>query len=217
MEKIGIDLMKRGVVIVGASGHAKVCIESLREMGEQIDYCVGDANAQDFCVGVPVLKGDENLARLRNEGYDRAFIAIGSNRLRERLADLATSQGYQLVNAIHPRAVISPTVRLGCGIAVMAGAIINAEASIDSLAIVNTGASVDHDCKIGRAVHIAPASGVAGNVTIGAQSFLGIGSRVIPEVCVGKNVIVGAGGVVIDDILDDQTVVGIPARPIKQR
>jgi UDP-perosamine 4-acetyltransferase len=208
--------MKRGVVVVGAGGHAKVCIESLLSMGEQVDFCVGDAHSQDFCLSVPVLKGDEHLVRLRNDGYERVFIAIGSNRLRERLADFAVAQGYELVNAISRHAVISPTAQMGTGIAVMAGAVINAEAFVDSLAIINTGACVDHDCRIGKAAHVAPQCGLAGNVTVGSKSFLGIGSRVIPEISIGSDVMVGAGSVVVTNIENDQTVVGIPARPLKR-
>jgi UDP-perosamine 4-acetyltransferase len=207
--------MAKGIVVVGAGGHAKVCIESLRALGEQVDFCVGDQDSPEFCVGVPVLVGDDNLARLRTEGHEKAFIAIGSNRLRERLAKLATDQGYQLVNAINPHAIISPSVTFGDGVAVMAGAVINAEAVIESLAIINTGATIDHDCRIGRAVHIAPQCGLAGNVMVGEQAFLGIGARVIPEIKIGANVTVGAGGVVVKDIESGNTVVGIPVRPIK--
>lgn len=220
MDKTGHHIMtssRNGVIVVGAGGHAKVCIESLRGMGEKVDFCVGDAQSQMVCVGVPVLNGDEHLERLYTEGYRRAFIAIGSNLLRERLAELAIAQGYELVNAISQYAFISPSVKLGVGIAVMAGAVINADASINSLAIINTGACVDHDCNIGRAAHIAPQCGLAGNVTVGSKSFLGIGSRVIPEITIGAGVIVGAGSVVITDIAEYQTVVGVPARPLIER
>jgi UDP-perosamine 4-acetyltransferase len=214
MDENGKDSMKNGIVMVGAGGHAKVCIELLHAMGEQVDYCVGGEDSPDQCVGVPVLKGDENLGRLRDAGYSRAFIAIGSNRLRERLASLATEQGYQLVNAISPQSIISPTAQLGSGIAIMAGAIINAEAAIADLAIINTGATIDHDCQIGKAVHIGPQSGLAGNVVVGRHSFLGIGCKVIPEVSIGENVMIGAGGVVISDINSNATAVGVPARVI---
>jgi UDP-perosamine 4-acetyltransferase len=205
--------MTRGIIVVGAGGHAKVCIELLRAMGEHVDFCVGGDDSSPTCVGVPVLKGDDNLDRLR-ESHHRVFIAIGSNRLRARLGAVALDLGYELVNAISPTAVISASVRMGSGIAVMAGAIINAEAFIDSLAIINTGATIDHDCRIGHAAHIAPQCALAGCVTVGAQSFLGVGTRVIPDKAIGSNVTVGAGGVVISDIGDSLTVVGIPARPI---
>ncbi|AND71046.1 hexapeptide transferase [Dyella thiooxydans] len=166
---------------------------------------------------MPVLHGDEHIRRLREEeNYQDAFVAIGSNRLREKLAGKAVSQGYRLVNAISPLAVISPSVRLGGGIAIMAGATINADSAIGDLAIINTGATVDHDCRIGRAVHIAPQCGLAGNVTVGDGSMLGIGCKVIPEQSIGNNVVLGAGSVVIASIPDGVTAVGVPARIIRQ-
>jgi UDP-perosamine 4-acetyltransferase len=207
--------MKHGIVVVGGGGHAKVCIEILRAQGEEISYCVGGHDAEDVCAGVRVLKGDENLLELHKQGYGRAFVAVGSNRLRQRLADSVLKQGFEIVRAIHPRAIISESVHIEYGVAVMAGVVINAEARIGALAIINTGATIDHDCQIGRAVHIAPQCGLAGNVKVGDRSFLGVGSKVIPNVHIGDDVIVGAGGVVINDLESKQTVVGVPARPLK--
>jgi UDP-perosamine 4-acetyltransferase len=204
--------MRSEIIIVGAGGHAKVCIELLRAMGESVAYCVGDPNSPNNCLGVPILRGDENLTYLRSEGYSRVFVAIGSNLLRQRLGLLCIGQGYQLVNAISPHAIISPSATLGNGIAVMAGAIINAESMIENLAIINTGATVDHNCRIGQAAHIAPQCGLAGNVTVGNQSFLGVGCKVIPEIRIGERVRVGAGAVVICNIESDVTAVGVPAR-----
>lgn len=206
--------MSKGVIVIGAGGHAKVCIELLHAMGNDVAYCVGGPDSPDTCVGVPVLKSDSFLLQLRKEGYASVFVAIGSNRLRQRLADTALEHGYSLINAISPQAVISPSARFGNGIAVMAGAVINAEAVIEDLAIINTCASVDHDCRIGRAAHIAPQCGLAGNVTVGAGAFLGIGCKVIPEVRIGENVIIGAGGVVISDMGNETRAVGVPAKTI---
>lgn len=209
------DNVSSKVVVVGAGGHAKVCIELLQAMGEEVVYCVGGTDSPDRCAGIPVLKGDENLVHLRESGYERLFVAIGSNKLRTRLAALAIEQGYKLVNAISPRAVISPTAHIGSGVAVMAGAVINAEATIGDLVIINTGATIDHDCQIGDAAHIAPQCGLAGNVVVGRQSFLGIGCKVIPEILIGENVIFGAGSVVIRDTGSNVVAVGVPAQAIK--
>lgn len=210
--------MNKGVVVVGAGGHAKVCVELLRAMGLQVDYCIGsgDGDART-CVGVPILQGDEHIGRLREEeNYQEAFVAIGSNRLREKLAAKVVAHGYRLVNAISPSAMISPSARLGTGVAIMAGATVNADSEIADLAIINTGATVDHDCRIGRAVHIAPQCGLAGNVAVGDGSMLGIGCKVIPEQTIGANVLLGAGSVVISSIPDGVTAVGVPARIIRQ-
>lgn len=209
--------MKDGIVVIGAGGHAKVCVEILRAMGESVAYCVSDRGGPAECAGVPVLYGDEHIQRLWNDGYKAAFIALGSNSLRERLAKTVLEQGFRIVNAISPAATLSPSARLGLGVAIMAGAVVNAEALIADLAIVNTGATIDHDCHIGRAAHIAPQCALAGCVTIGAGSFLGIGCKVVPQMSIGENVVLGAGSVVISDIPAMVTAVGVPARILKQK
>lgn len=206
--------MKSEVIVVGAGGHAKVCIELLQAQGDKIAYCVGNPDSPDTCLGIPVLKSDDHLPALFEEGYERIFIAIGSNPLRNKLAEKATEMGYRLVNAISPTAMVSPSARLGVGIAVMAGVVINAEAKISDLCIVNTGATVDHDCFIGLSVHIAPQCALAGNVHVGNLTFVGIGSKIIPEIQIGESVMVGAGSVIISNVGSSTTVVGVPAKAI---
>lgn len=208
-----MTLVRDSVIVLGDGGHAKVCIELLQAMGRTVDWCIGVSDAST-CLGIPVLHGDDELVRLRADGYRLAFVAIGSNSLRHRLATMALDLDFELVNAISPLAVISPSARLGVGIAVMAGAVINADASIENLAIINTGACIDHDCKIREAAHAGPTCGLAGNVTVGPYSFLGIGTKVIPGVVIGANVVIGAGAVVINDIPDGVAAIGVPARKI---
>lgn len=201
----------RGVVVVGAGGHAKVVVELLEAMGERVAYCVARVDSDALCLHVPVLRGDENLRLLRQEGFDRVFIAVGSNRLRGELSAAAERLGFELINAISPSAVVSPSARLGRGIAIMANAVVNAGAVVEDLVIVNSGATVDHDCHIGERAHIAPQCGLAGNVRVGAGSLLGIGCSVIPGISIGSEVTIGAGSVVIRDVPDGVTVVGVPA------
>jgi len=209
--------MTQDVIVLGSSGHAKVCIELLRAGGSSVAYCIGAPDSGNTCLGVPVLQGDEHLKELRSRGYQRVFIAIGANRLRQRLAAFARDLGFQLVNAISPQAAISSTARLGSGIAIMAGAVINADCTIGDLAIVNTLASVDHDGSIGNAVHLAPHCGLAGNVTVGERSFLGIGSKVIPEITIGADVTAGAGSVIVTDIEPNMRIAGVPAKTMHKR
>ena len=206
--------VKSGIVVIGAGGHAKVCIELLRAMGCRVACCVGGEDGPETCLDIPVLKGDSHLPDLRNQGYSKVFVAVGANGVRQRLANAAGQLGYTLVNAVSPQSVISPSARLGIGVAVMAGVVVNAETVIEDLAIINTGACIDHDCRIGKAVHIAPQCGLAGNVSVGAGSFLGIGCKVIPDVRIGENVTLGAGAVVISNLAGETLAFGVPARPI---
>lgn len=209
--------MGRNVIVVGAGGHAKVCIDSLRLAGYIPTACVGLNGDPTECLGVSVVYGDERLEEFWAKGHRLAFIALGPNRTRSRLAEYATGMGFGLVNAIHPASVVSATASIGAGVAIMAGAVVNAATTISDLCIVNTGATIDHDCRIGKAVHVGPQCGVAGNVAVGDRTFLGIGSRVIPDLTIGRDVMVGAGASVVRNVADEQTVVGVPARPITKR
>jgi UDP-perosamine 4-acetyltransferase len=206
-----------GVIVIGAGGHAKVCIELLRATGNSVAYCVGAPDSGDLCLGTPVLHGDEQLARLRSEGYDTVFVAIGANAVRQRLATFAIELGFRLVNAISPRAVISPSVTLGLGVAVMPGAVINADSVVGDLAIINTLASVDHEGRIGTAVHIAPHCGLAGNVTVGSRSFLGIGSKVVSEIVIGADVAAAAGSVIVANVASNSRIAGAPAKAMPKK
>jgi UDP-perosamine 4-acetyltransferase len=201
-----------GVVIIGGGGHAKVVIESLRASGKAVAAIVDADPTPRSVLGVPVVGDDLALADLRGQGLSELFVALGENRLREKLGGKARDLGFTLVNAIHPSAVISPTARIGEGVAVMAGVAINADSRIGDLAIVNTGAVVDHDCVLGAACHLGPATALAGNVTLGDRAFLGVGARAIPGVTIGADAIVGAGGVVVRDLPDGVLAVGVPAK-----
>ncbi len=204
--------MTSGVVIIGGGCHAKVVIESLRASGQAVAAIVDADPTPRTVLDVPVVGDDLKLAELREQGLSSLFVAIGDNRLREKLGRKGRELGFTLVNAIHPSAVISPTVRLGEGVAIMAGVAINADSQVEDLAIINTGAVVDHDCRLGAACHLGPASALAGNVTLGERAFLGVGARVIPGVTIGADTIVGAGGVVVRDLPDGVLAVGVPVK-----
>lgn len=204
--------MSGGVVIIGGGGHAKVVIESLRACGETVAAIIDADPTPREVLGVPVVGDDLALPTLRGQGLSKLFVAIGDNRLRQTLGRKARDHGFDLVNAIHPSAVVSPSARLGEGIAVMAAVAINAESRIDDLVIINTGAVVDHDCRLGAACHLGPASALAGGVSVGERAFLGVGVRAIPGVSIGADTIVGAGGVVVHDLPDAVLAIGVPAK-----
>lgn len=207
--------MKSDVIVLGAGGHAKVCIEILQEMGKAVAYCISEkSDPNNYCLNVPILKGEHNLEALYLQGYHQAFVAIGANKIRERLALLVCTLGYELTNAISMHAYISPSVTLGVGIAIMPGAIINAATIIEDLVIVNTGATVDHDCVIQKATHIAPQCGLAGHVTVGQQCLLGVGCLAIPGTTIGEQTTIGAGSVILSDIPAFSTAFGTPATVI---
>lgn len=207
------------VLILGAGGHAQVAADALlraQEVTPTVEL-VGFFDDDPQLIGtnildLPVLG---SLAELRRLAHDTTFVAIGDNRTRAKLFAQLVDANEQVVNIIHPKSVLSPTLRMGSGILVCAGVVVNTGTTIGDNTILNTGATVDHHCSIGRHCHIAPGVHLGGGVQVGEGTFLGIGSVVVPGRHIGCWSVIGAGSVVTKDIPDHVVAVGVPARVIK--
>jgi sugar O-acyltransferase (sialic acid O-acetyltransferase NeuD family) len=201
----------------GAGGHAKVVLDIARALNrfsgvEFIDENAGRAG-EEFC-GCRVL-GSPEIACIGDGDF--LVISIGSNQARARCAGIARSRGWQLATLIHPSAVVSPSARIGAGTVVMPRAVVNAGAEIGENSIINTGALVEHDCRIGDHVHLSPGAILGGAVRVESFAHMGLGSIALPGSSIGGNAVVGAGAVVLRSVGHSQTVVGVPARPIRQQ
>lgn len=198
------------VWVIGGGGHAKVVIATLQASGTAIAGVLDDDAAKhgQTVLGVPIVGLLGEVA----SGEHEAILAIGDNAARKQVA--ARLGGARWATAVHPSAVVHPSVTIGKGTVVFAGAVIQPDTRLGAHAIVNTGATVDHDCELSDYVHVAPGTHLAGGVRLGEGVFLGIGAVAIPGVSVGAWTTVGAGAAVVADLAAAVTAVGVPARPL---
>lgn len=196
--------------LYGASGHAKVIYDSLRESGVIVKALFDDNPLVKELLGLPVI-GKFNIDVLKD---DELIISVGINSTRKKIVgNLPVDLKYGI--AIHPSAIISKYSSVGKGTVIMHGAIIQSSAKIGEHCIINTSASVDHDCIIENFVHISPNTCLCGRVTVGEGTQVGAGAIVIPGIKIGKWSVVAAGAVVLKDVPDNVLVLGNPARVIK--
>ncbi len=197
--------------LLGASGHAKVIIDSLKASGKKISGLFDDNPEVKELLGYnvfgsfdPILFGDEEL-----------IISIGLNHIRKKIVEKLPDE-IRYGNAIHPSAIISDHASFGEGTVVMQGSVIQSSVSIGKHCIINTTASVDHDCLLEDYVHISPNATLCGAVSVGEGSQVGAGAVVIPGIKIGKWSLVAAGAVVMKDVPDNVLVLGNPARVVKR-
>ncbi len=201
-----------GILILGAGGHAKVVADILQQQGKPLAGFLDDNPSLwgTIFAGFPVHGAIHDIARFQPTGL---IVGIGSNRARKQVVDSLGAVPPELwVNAIHPRAIVADSVRVGRGIVIAAGAVINPDAILGNHIIVNTTASIDHDCSIGDYVHLAPGSHLAGEIQVGEGALVGVGAVVIPGITIGGWTVIAAGAAVVRDIPAHVVAKGVPAR-----
>ena len=198
--------------LIGSGGHARVLTEALRALDVSVDIVVSkNAFSSSSPEGVEFF--DSDCSFLSSYAADQVILvnALGSlpgdRSSRKRLFELYRSRGYRFRTVVSPLAYVAPSVMLGEGTQVNAGAIVQAGAVIGANAIVNTGAIVEHDCVIGDHCHIAPGAVMSGGVELGSAVHVGAGARVIQGVSIGRGTVIGAGATVIEDIGAEKTYV----------
>jgi sugar O-acyltransferase (sialic acid O-acetyltransferase NeuD family) len=166
-------------------------------------------------LGQIVLGGSELLL----SGHRDTWVVnnVGNTMLaRRRVWHKIDSLGVNSYTVVHP-GVDTAGSDIGVGSVVQDGVILSPGVRIGRHCLINIGAIVAHESVVEDVCFLGPGTILNGRVHIKEASFLGAGCIVLPNLVVGEGSIVGAGAVVIDDVPPYSTVVGCPARVIKQR
>ncbi len=210
---------KTKLLLIGAGAHCHVVIDILLQNNDyEIIGCLDKGYMDDPSMkiyGIPVVGEDNKMQEIFDSGVTSVHIALGDNKLRNKLFDKAIEIGFQPISIISRHAIISPRAVIGRGAIVMPGAVINAGASIGDNCIINTNSSIDHDCVISKSCHIAPGCSLSGNVHVGEGTHIGTGTSVIDKIKIGTWSYIGAGAVVVKDLEERILAYGVPARKIK--
>lgn len=206
----------KNIIVVGASGHAKVILDIVEKQKKYsvVGLLDKEKPVGEKFFGYPVLGKEEDLPGLvKEKSLGAGIIAIGDNWTRHlvvrKILDLAPD--FEFVSAIHPSAQIAKGVTIGNGTVVMANAAINSDSKVGDFCIVNTSASLDHDSLMEDYSSLAPNAVTGGNVRIGKFSTICIGATISHERSIGEHSVIGAGALVLADIPAYSVFHGVPA------
>lgn len=210
--------MSLPVIILGAGGHGRVLLDTLREAGAQVQaFLDPDSTLHRGCVDGVHVYGDDNWLT----GIDPSSIllingigSVGDTRQRRELYETYSQRGFRFASVIHPLSYVSRGAVLAEGAQILAHAVVQTGARLGADAIVNTAAVVEHDCQLAKHVHVASGAVLAGGVIVETGAHIGAGATVLQGLRIGTNAVVGAGAVVTRPVDAGSTVAGVPARAI---
>ena len=191
--------MKKKLIIVGAGGHAKTCLE------------VAESSKKFKIIGFidNKMKFDEIFSKLKifNDRSLNTILKITKNihigvgqiksaKLRIKLFKKYKNKGFCFPVLIHADAYVSKYSSVGEGTLVGINCIINANCKIGCNTIINNKSLIEHDTTIGDNCHISTGTIINGNCTVGDNTFIGSGSIIHNNISIGKNCVVASGSII---------------------
>jgi sugar O-acyltransferase (sialic acid O-acetyltransferase NeuD family) len=166
------------LLIIGAGGHGRVVAETA-----EIEGCWGNIMFLDDRIDADTVLGHRIIGKLNEyerfaDKYEYAIVCIGDNEKRIGLIEKLLKVGYKVPVVIHPKASVSKYSDIGDGSVILAGAVINTNASIGTGCIININSCVDHDCIVYDGVHVCSGAVVRSGCRIGRLSYIGAGALV---------------------------------------
>jgi len=169
------------LVLIGAGGHAKSCIDVIETQG--IYQIIGflDLPEKDCTrlLDYPKLGSDDLIPELAKDQNHFFLVAVGqilSPENRTRIYGMIKKAGGQLATVLSPLAHISKHAKIGEGTVVMHHAMVNANVDIGVNCIINSKALIEHDCVVKDFCHVSTGALVNGNVIIHPGTFIGSGA-----------------------------------------
>ena len=181
-------MMQRSpLILIGAGGHAKVLVDILQVQGLAFDAYVDDDNKPWIdAAGVQRMSEDELQENVAGAQLVIGFVGLSCATLQRRLEIMKRyeSQGANFPAIIHPGAIVSANATIESGVQIFPGAVVNSHAVVGRGSVINSGAVVEHEVQVGHGCHVAPRTVLLGAARIGECAYIGSGAVVVQNAIV---------------------------------
>ena len=164
------------LLVYGSKEFAGTVYELIRHCGHEAVGMVDDFNK-----GPGILGRFDDIISSHPPSECSIVVAVGYRdmALRWKIWQTIQTCGYTSPALIHPWAYVADTARIGKGVMVMAGAVVDVRAKIGDLAVIWPGVCINHDASVGENTFVSPNATVCGSAEIGAHSFIGAGAAIV--------------------------------------
>lgn len=204
--------------ILGAGGFAKevyqIVLESndLYEVKAFIDMD-GGSNILVGSIEIPVISEDQFISSKHSLSNVVLAIGVGEPKLIKKLAEKFSK--FSFPNIIHPKSNFNLKLnKIGKGNIITSGVQFTNSIAVGDFNIFNLNATIGHDVVIGNNNVVNPLVSISGGVTIGDTNLIGVSATILQYKIIGNQTTVGATSLVTKNVLDDTTVIGVPAKSI---
>ena len=211
-------MAKKELILIGAGGHCKSCIDVIISDGRfKIAGIIGlKKEVGHYVMGYKVIAADKDIEKI-STSYKNFLITIGSIKdpsPRIEKFERLKKAGANFPVIVSASAHLALGTQIGEGSIIMHGALVNSQARVGKNCIINSSAVIEHDAILGEHCHVSTGSIVNGTCVIGNRVFIGSNSVVFNDLKITSDVIIGAGSVVRAPIKRPGTYAGNPARLI---
>jgi len=213
--------MKR-IVLIGASGFGKEVayiierINAIKPTYELVGFLDDGAafNSDSRINGYPWLGPSDWIIDHRDEYVCNC--TIGFPAIKGRIQRRLTEKGVCFETIIAPEASIAPYTEIGAGAVLYWHSIVSVNCKIGDGVLISGGVRIGHDSIVGDYTTIMAGTGISGCCSIGSEVKIGGHAFVIPGRKVGDQSTVAAGSIVFTNVKASTTVLGNPAKRMKE-
>ena len=206
------------IAIYGAGGLGREVLMLIRQINESqkvwdpIGFFDDGRPVGTMIDGLPVIGNMDWLNSLKEELF--IVIAIGEPVTKRNVIDRITNKFIKFGTLVHPSVQLNnhQGFIIGEGSIITAGNIITVGVSVGRHVLINLNNTIGHDVFIEDFASLMPGCNISGEVIIKEGVYVGTGAAIINRVTIGSYSKIGAGAVVLNDIIENTTAVGVPAK-----
>ena len=190
------------IFIFGSNPLAVLIYQYLIEEGVKVEgFCLNKKYIRPFELPLPCYPIEDLIDEYgaNNISVYVTLAYLKMNKPRQSVFEMLQDKGVEILNYIHPSAVVDRNVQMGIGNILMENVVIQPFVKMGDGNILWNCSTISHHSQLGDFNYFAAGVTIAGKTTIRNRSFWGCNSTSSNDIVVEDDVLVGAGAFLYKD------------------